>query len=204
MREKDMGAEGDSGPAAAPATPRRVALVNASPRGARSATAHLLADLAEALPVYARMAGVATPEVTEGPASAPDAVILGCESHTDEPSAPPLDLPERPRGGLAAGTRVYALAVTDLYEPERALPSLGAIERLCVAAGARWMGGVAVGGGRLVLPAAGSPRMGFWRRSRSEAIDRLVIALLSGTGAGVILARPALPRWAYQLAAEAR
>ncbi|MBM6817476.1 hypothetical protein H6A23_10010 [Olsenella uli] len=203
MREKDMRAEGDGGPAATPAAPwapRRVTLVNAGPRDARSATAHLLADLAEALPVYARMAGVEAPEVTEGAPSGRGAIVLGCESRADAPPARLLDLLEDPRGTLAPGARVYALCVTGRYEPERALPSLDAIERSCPAHGARWMGGVAVGGGELVLPTAGAPRMGIWRRRRSEAIDRLVVAILSGAETGVVLAHPAVPRWAYRLA----
>lgn len=203
MREKSVRVEGDDGPVTAPAAPRaplRVALVNAGPRGARSATAHLLADLAEALPVYARMAGVEAPEVTEGAPSGRDAIVLGCESRTDTPPARLLDLLESLRGELAPGMRVYALAVTGRYEPERALPSLDAVERACSASGARWMGGVAVGGGELVLPTAAAPRMGIWRRRRSEAVDRLILAILSGAEAGVILARPAVPRWAYRLA----
>lgn len=202
MREKSMRVEGDDGPVPAPAAPRaplRVALVNAGPRGAWSATAHLLADLAEALPVYARMAGVEAPEVTEGAPSGRGAIVLGCESRADTPPARLLDLLESPRGELAPGMRVYAVAVTGLYEPERALPSLDAIERACSASGARWMGGVAVGGGELILPTAAEPRMGIWRRRRSEAVDRLIMAILSGAEAGVILARPAVPRWAYRL-----
>lgn len=203
MREKDVRGEGGGGPIPAPATPRtphRVALVSAGARGVRSAADHLLADLAEALPVYARMAGVEPPEVTKAPRPGQGAVVLGCESRADAPPACLIDLLEGSGGGLAPGMRVYALSVTGLYEPERALPSLDAIGQACSASGARWMGGVAVGGGGLVLPTAGTPRMGIWRRQRSEAVDRLIMAILSGAEAGVILARPPVPRWGYRLA----
>ena len=213
--EKNVDAEKDAPAVAAPAPPehgralpRRVALVNASPRGGRSATAHLLADLAEALPVYARRADVAAPELVR--ATAPtelagcDAVVLGYSLYVDALPSGLVDLLVCARDELAAGTRVYALANMGFYEPEQIVPSFSVIENFCAAAGARWSGGVAVGAGGMVLPVAQTPRMGMMRRSVSEAIDRLIMAVLAGTDAGAIEARPPVPRFAYKLAAEAR
>lgn len=213
---RDAGAREDA-PAVAPrepaapapsGPPRRVALVCASPRGERSATAHLLADLAEALPVYARMAGVAAPELVDARGAkglrGGDAVVLGYPLYVDALPSGLVGLLERARGELRPGARVYALCNMGFYEPEQIVPSFLVLENFCAAAGARWMGGVAVGAGGMVLPTARSPRMGMMRRWVSEAVDQLIMAVLAGTGAGVIEARPPLPRAAYRLAAEAQ
>lgn len=197
------------------APPRRVALVNASPRGDGSATAHLLGDLAEALGVYARMANMDAPELVDVPCpragaadaeglAGCDAVLLGYPLYVDAPPSGLVDLLVRWRGSVEPGTRVYALANMGFYEPEQILPSFLVIENFCAAAGARWMGGVAVGGGGMTLATAGTPRMGMLRRPVSEAIDRLIAAIRSGTGAGVDPVRPAVPRLVYRLAAEAQ
>lgn len=198
----------------APAPCRRLAVVDASPHGERDATGLLLADLAEALGVYARawaempepeLVPMACPRAGAGDASALagcDTMLLGyplCKG-----ALPPglVDLLGRAATSLAPGTRVYALASGEAYEPERIGPSLSEVEGLCRAAGARWMGGVAVGGSPLVAATARTPRMGMARRRRSEAVDRLIFAMLAGEPAGVIDVRPPLPRWAYRLVAE--
>lgn len=197
-----------------PALPRRVALVNASPREARSATAHLLEDLAEALAVYARMAGTSVPELVDvscprvgatdtDALSGCDTVLLAYPLYVDAPPAGLVDLLVRWRGSALPGTRVYALANMGFYEARQILPSFSVLESFCAAAGARWMGGVAVGGGGMTLATAGTPRMGMLRRPVSEAVDRLIAAIRSGRGAGEDLVRPAVPRVVYRLAAEA-
>lgn len=190
------------------ALPRRVALLNASPRGARSTTARLLADFAEALPVYARTSGVDAPELVgatdaEGLAEC-DAVVLGYPLYVDALPSGLVETLTRARGELAPGSGVYALCNMGFYEPEQIAPSFLVIENFCAAAGACWRGGVAVGGGGMVPATAAMPRMGMMRRGVSESIDRLVLALLAGKDAGVIEARPPVPRWAYRLAAQAQ
>lgn len=204
------GAPTDPGPATARARafPRRVALLNASPRGRRSTTAHLLADFSEALPIYARMSGVDAPELVsatgaEGLAGC-DAVVLGYPLYVDALPSGLVETLARARDELAPGSGVYALCNMGFYEPEQIAPSFWVIENFCAAAGARWQGGLAVGGGGMVVAVAGSPRMGMMRRSVSEGVDRLVTAVLAGTSAGVVEARPAIPRWAYRLAAQAQ
>ena len=215
--EKDLAAEKDAPPVAAAeppvpgrGLPPRVALVNASPRASRSATARLLGDLAEALPVYARMAGVDAPELvcaTARDAGLPagcDAVVLGYPLYVDALPSGLVDLLVRARGELAPGTRVYALANMGFYEAEQVSPSFSVIEGFCAEAGLCWSGGVAVGAGGMVLPVARTPRMGMMRRGVSEAVDQLVTALLAGADAGAIEARPPVPRFAYKLAAAAQ
>lgn len=220
---RDAGGEKDGspvttpepGPSRAGALPRRVALVSASPRGNGSATAHLLGDLAEALGVYARMASMDAPELVDvscpraGAAGAEelagcDTVLLGYPLYVDALPSGLVDLLVRWQESIVPGTRVYALANMGFYEPEQILPSFSVIENFCAAAGARWMGGVAVGGGGMTLATAGTPRMGMLRRPVSEAVDRLIAAIRSGTAAGEDLVRPAVPRAVYRLAAEAR
>ena len=192
----------------APALPRRVALVNGSPRGARSATAQLLGDFAEALPVYARMAGVGRPELVRATRAelleGCDVVLIGYPLYVDALPGGLVELLERSRGVISPGTRVYALANMGFYEAEQIVPSFSVIENFCAGSGARWMGGVAVGAGGMLGAIAKSPRMGMLRRGVSEAIDRLIMAVLAGSDAGEGLARPGVPRWAYRLAAETR
>ena len=215
--EKSAGTENDAPavdaaerPVPARGVPRRVALVNASPRGGRSATAHLLGDLAEALPVYARMAGVDAPELVRatvrdvGALAGCDAVVLGYPLYVDALPSGMVDLLVRARDELAPGARVYALANMGFYEAEQIAPSFSVIEGFCTAAGLCWSGGVAVGAGGMVLPVAKTPRMGMMRRGVSEAIDQLIMALLAGANAGAIEVRPPVPRFAYRLAAEAQ
>ena len=194
---------------------RSAALGSAGPRGAGSATAHLLGDLAEALAVYARRARMEAPELVDVPCprtraadaeelAGCDTVLLGYPLYVDALPSGLVDLLVQWRGSVAPGTRVYALANMGFFEPEQILPSFSVIESFCAAAGAHWMGGVAVGGGGMTLPTAGTPRMGMLRRPVSEALDRLIAAIRSGTAAGEDLVRPAVPRVAYRLAAEAQ
>lgn len=189
------------------APPRRVALVCADPGEGRSVTAHLLADLAEALPVYARMAGVAAPELVGARRAEElrgcDAAVLGYPLRPGGLPGGLVGMLGRALGVVGPGARVYALCSTSLCDPGHALTSLSVVENFCTAAGARWMGGVAVGAGDMVLAAARSPRMGMMRRGVSEAVDRLVMAVLAGADAGVIKARPPVPRLVCRLAGEA-
>ena len=213
--ERDAPASAPCEPAASgvPALSRRVALVNASPRGERSTTAALLADLEEALGVYARVYGDGpAPEVVhvgcprsgaDGDAlSDCDTVLLGYPLYVDAPPAGLVDLLERAAGLLAPGTRVYALANMGFYEPEQIEPSFALLGQFCRMAGARWMGGVAVGAGPMVAAAAHGPRMGWARRAVSEAVDRLIAAMRSGSAAGFDGVRQGVPRQAYRRAAE--
>lgn len=162
----------------------RVALVDASHD---AATGALLADAAEALPVYARLAGTEPPELVRADAGADvarcDTVLLGLS----------LDgtarIEELPLAYAPAGARVYAL-LTVAGDPQIARYALAALEERCELQGLRWMGALAVGDAGLLPRIARCPRMGWARRRVSEALDRLLIALLAGQHAGENNVRP--------------
>lgn len=164
--------------------PGRVAIVAA---GTDAATLALLADAAEALPVYARLAGTEPPELVRAGAGADvarcDTVLLGLG----------LDgttrVEELPLSYAPAGARVYALVCAD-GDPGIATHVLAELEERCELRGLRWMGGLAVGDADLLPHLAHRPRMGWARRRVSEALDRLLIALLAGQPAGEQYVRP--------------
>ena len=203
MCEKDSGARDDDSPEGS----RIIALVGAT-SPSEDPAALLLDDLAEALPVYALMAGVAEPRVarvgagdapTEPLASA-DAVILGLPFHDHEPASL-TGLLARVRDVAAPGALAYALVCTASYDPESARDSLADLAGLCAEAGMRWMGGLVVGAADMVPRTARSPRMGTLRRRVSEALDRLALSVLAGADAGEELVRPLVPRFVYRLVA---
>lgn len=170
----------------------RAALINADPPASEKITRCLLDDLAEALPVYARLADVSVLELFQAP---PDKNLPRCDAallaYALQDPAPAHDAATR----IAPGTRVYALTHLEGRAGTEAATSFSQLEALCEAAGARWMGGLVVCGDELVLPAAGSPRMGWRRRWISEPLDQLIIALLAGTDAGTLTARPGALLW---------
>ncbi|MDO4437754.1 MAG: hypothetical protein Q4B77_07405 [Coriobacteriaceae bacterium] len=158
--------------------------------GCDAALELLADDLEEALGVYERFAA-------DDPSKVRKFQILRFEpSHID---------------GVQPGSRVYAIACTSDCRAERATYGLLELERLCERRELVWSGGVAVGGGRLVRPCAQGPRMGRMRRSRSEAIDQLILAMRSNCSVcalpnapanGVIVARSPVPSFAYDWAVE--
>lgn len=182
----DMGRK----PTAKPALPCRIALVNASSRADEKITRYLLDDLAEALPVYARLAGVASPELSYAAPGekidACDTVLLG-HALRDVAAAQEIIATQ-----VAPDARVYALAHLRDSADNETPPRFSQMEACCAAAGARWMGGLIVCEGSLVLSAAGSPRMGWKRRWVSEPLDRLIMALLAGSSFDEPAVRPTL------------
>lgn len=170
-----------------------VALIDASSPMGERITSYLLDDLTEALPVYAHLADVATPELVRSTAGEK---IFRCDTallaHDLQDPAPA----HHAAAEIAPETRVYALAHLKDRAGTGAAASFSQLGALCEAAGAHWMGGLVVCGNELVLPAAGSPRMGWRRRWVSEPLDQLIIALLAGTGTGTLMARPGTVLWA--------
>ena len=177
---------------ATPALPRRVALVNADSQASEKITCQLLDDLAEALPVYARLADVTAPELLR---PAPGKDVPRCDTVLLGGALPDLGPACEAAVEAAPGTRVYALAHLGGRGSAGAAPSFSPLEAACRKVGARWMGGLVVCGDKLVLPAAGSPRMGWRRRWVSEPLDQLILALLAGTEAGTLTARPGAVLW---------
>lgn len=195
--------------------PRRVALLCASPRGRTSTSHALLDDLADALAAYARVGDTTCPDVLRltctpsgglagGDLEGADALVVAYPLYVDGPPSGLVALLERiaREGSLPPGIAVYAVGNLGLYESCQLMPSLSQLRAFCGESGASWEGGVAVGGGGMVLATMGGPRMGSLRRRVSEAVDQLAIALLCGTPLGVVEARCPLPRRAYMLAAD--
>lgn len=166
-------------------TTDRLAIVDAS---GDAATAALLADAAEALPVYAELAGVAAPEPVRASAGRD---VAGCDTVllALRMEACATRVEELPVSYAPAGARIYALLCAD-DDPNIAAHALAELEERCEARGLAWMGGLAVGDAGL-LPALGrQPRMGWARRRVSEALDALLIALLADRPFGERYVRP--------------
>lgn len=155
-----------------------------------AALEHLTSDLAEALPVYARIAGTEAPTLARSRAGADVAragtVLLALAL---ENGAPPLEGP--PASWAPAGARVYAL-VTTAGDPQLAAAALAELRELCELRGQAWMGGLAVGDAATVARFSRGPRMGWARRRVSEALDQLAWALLAGAPCDEQLVRPSL------------
>lgn len=181
--------------------PRRIALLAVD---ATDAVSCLFADFAEALPVYAELAGMAAPELVlvddARAADGCDTVLLGALFDAGEKS-------ERLAACLrscAPGTRVYALGATDTRDPRSAVPTLAALVDACEELGLLWMGSVMMGHAALLPNVAGCPRMGWARRRTSEAVDRLIAAVRAGLPAGDELVRPSVWARVVSLASSGR
>ena len=113
-----------------------------------------------------------------------DALVIGyardAEGAADGPTALLERMAHAHSDALSPGTRVYAIGTGHAHDPHALEPSFAALERACRARGLSWCGVVAAGGGATVARWVHTPRMGFWRRSRSEAIDRLIAAMRCG------------------------
>lgn len=164
---------------------RSIALVDAD---SNAATSMLLADAVEALPVYARLSGVAAPELVRAAAGADvarcDTVLLALTLGSAAARVEELPLSYAP-----AGAHVYALLCVD-DDPGVATHALAALEERCGELGLAWMGGLAVGDASLLPQMARRPRMGWARRRVSEALDQLLVALLAHRQFGEKYVRP--------------
>lgn len=208
-REDSPAANGRPVLTAAAHRPRRVGLVCLSPRGKASASRLLLDDLAAATEAYERRAqmGEKSIELKEvvrpQDAAGVDALVLAVPLYVDELPASAIARLEELAGAARPGTRVYALLNCGFFEPYQMDCELEVLELWCRAHGLAWSGAVAVGGGGMLPGIWGSPRLGWIRRPTSEASDQLVLALRSGSDAGIIQVRQRIPRWMYILAAQA-
>lgn len=172
--------------------PTRVGLVAcATSDGEASRTIELLLDdAAEAGAVYERRSGAKIPvEFTRGTTAGCDAVILGLDG-TGARFGDVLD-------SLSAGTSVYAVCACVGCPAEEALNCLHALEEACDQRGLAWAGGVAVGHAMVIGAFERSPRLGFWRRPVSEALDLMLLAVRCGADAGLAAVRPGPLRRAF-------
>ena len=207
--------------ASASRPPRSVALVNAAGcigagNDACNSIAFLLDDFEEAYRAYAhemaQMFGVSddvtTPRFVRMAPQGDDAfaahaecgsVVIGYALEADEDAAGSIANAVRLLSPVDAsrGMRVYAIAVDHSYDAESALAPFDALRALCNEAGLRFSGGIAIGGGALLLRMENMPRMGAARRRVSEATDELIEAVREGRDAGIIKVKPPMPRFLY-------
>lgn len=163
--------------------PHRVGLVclDAGEKGARL----LLDDLAAATDAYERRTGMGDGaiellELAGGSAAGVDALVVALGR-----GVPLCDLPRdaRPK------TPVYALLTCD--------SDAAGLEAWSRENGLAWSGSLVVGDARLLPATWSSPRLGWLRRPVSEAVDALVLALRTGSDAGLIRVRLSSARRAW-------
>lgn len=185
--------------------------------GPEAASSLLLADAHDAMLAYERLAKLDDPEhrtpevklfgedacndgsyaLANGKPNEFDAIVLGCATNT----APAL-MGKALR--LAAPSRlIYVIVATPNQEPEAARDLLQRLRALRDGHDLAWGGALVVADSPAIASLVRAPRMGFWRRPVSEAVDELVFALRCGANiasvsahaAGVIVAQPRRPPW---------
>lgn len=145
----------------------------------------LLDDLAAATDAYERRAGMGDDaiellELADGSAAGVDALVVALGREV-----PLCDLPRDAR----PGTPVYALLTCD--------SDAASLEAWCRENGLVWSGALVVEGARALPATWASPRLGWLRRPVSEGVDALVLALRTGSDAGVVRVRQSLARRAW-------
>ena len=165
-----------------------LALIDAGLAQPEATLRYLADDFEEALAVYERLGASA-----EFPARTFDVRRVMISANADTYDAGPHDQ------GLQR--RVYAIACTDDVSPASAVRTLEEFA-LSLTKEDGWSGGVAIAGGRLVASAAHTPRMGYFRRSQSEAIDQLILAVRSSCALGD-LADARAPRGTWRKSPQA-
>lgn len=182
-------------------------LVNASPKGERSATKILLSELSDAL--------LEKGDTVTGTVSCPrpgmgagdevaraGRVVIGYPLYVDALPSNLVDWLDRAE--LEPGTLVYALSNLGFYESEQIAPSFSVLENFCAARGLVWGGGLMVGAGGMIVPTSDRPAGSLFRRHLAPGIGRLATAVVSREDAGCIACEPVIPRFAYRLMAERR
>lgn len=169
--------------------PHRVGLVCLD-AGEKGAARLLLDDLAAATDAYERRTGMGDGaiellELAGSSAAGVDALVVALGR-----GVPLCDLPRdaRPK------TPVYALLTCD--------SDAARLEAWSRENGLAWSGSLVAGDARLLPATWSSPRLGWLRRPVSEAVDALVLALRTGSDAGLIRVRlsPTRRAWSALLA----
>ncbi len=205
--------------------PQRILLVHAkAPTGASAslqeldrAAGFMLDDFAEAFAVYARLSaaehgGAASVPVLQR-ISLPDmsASAQGTLDETNHFDAAVIGfaaecphVPELSRM-VVPGARVYAVGAltdaaavggTERYGIDEAF---GALAQVCRRDDLTWSGYLAVASAEVLPRLTRSPRMGMFRRPVSEAIDRLILSVRTGSPFASEATRPGAHRLACRL-----
>lgn len=168
--------------------PHRVGLVCLD-AGEKGAARLLLDDLAAATDAYECRAGMGDGAIEllelRGGAAGVDALVMALGR-----DAPLCDLPR----DAQPGTPVYAILACD--------SDAARLETWCREGGLAWSSALVVEGARALPATWASPRLGWLRRPVSEGVDALVLALRTGSDAGLIRMRlsPARRVWSALLA----
>lgn len=205
---------------------QRILLVHAkAPAGASAplreldqAAGIMLDDFAEAFAVYARLSAaeygdaaasapvlqrISLPDMSTGAQGALDetgrfdAVVIGFAAEC--PCIPELNRM------VVLGARVYAIgALTDATTGDVAErlnidEAFGALAQTCRRDGLAWSGYLAVASAEVLPRLTRSPRMGMFRRPVSEAIDRLILSVRTGSPFASEAVRPGACRLARRL-----
>lgn len=168
--------------------PRRIALMRNSTAGGDVPLDFMLSDFQDALAAYARMSDTAVPDMAifEGDDTAPshpvDTMILSIYAYTAVEARDSLrSLCSSPRiaDALTGEQRVYGIACIASSEDSFA-PLSREFESLTRQMGLTWCGMLGIGNADALADYVGHPRLGFWRRPVSEALDRFIGAVRSG------------------------
>ena len=170
--------------------PHRVGLVCLD-AGEKGAARLLLDDLAAATDAYecrADMGNDAIELLEPHGGAVVNALVIALGD-----DGPLCNLPQ----GAQTGTLVYTVLACDA--PDAVIPRL---EAWCRENGLAWSGALVVEGARALPATWASPRLGWLRRPVSEAVDALVLALRTGSDAGIVRVRqsPARRAWSALLA----
>ena len=170
--------------------PRHIGLIQlaAADDEARQALDYLYTDFQEALTAYAHITGASVPAMTKIDAHAPtdapyvDTAIVGVYAHTAEKAETILASPFAAASisrRLVSEQRVYAICCIEEIEVN-SQPLVQCCEERCEKHGFSWCGMLTVENARALFDYKGRPRLGFWRRPVSEALDRLIGAVRAG------------------------
>ena len=205
--------------------PQRILLVHAKASAGSPASLQeldqaaglMLDDFAEAFAVYARLSAAecgdaaaipslqrfSLPDMSTGAQGALgetgrfDAVVIGFAAEC--PHVPKI------RRMVVPGARVYAVgaltdtAAGDAAEQRNIDEAFGALAQACRRDGLTWSGYLAVASAEVLPRLTRSPRMGMFRRPVSEAIDRLILSVRTGSPFASEAVRPGACRLARRL-----
>ena len=205
--------------------PQRILLVHAKASAGSPASLQeldqaaglMLDDFAEAFAVYARLSAAGHGDATAMPSlqriSLPamptgvqgtldetgrfDAVVIGFAAEC--PHVPELS------HMVVPGARVYAVgaltdaAAGDTAEQRNIDEAFGALAQVCRRDNLTWSGYLAVASAEVLPRLTRSPRMGMFRRPVSEAIDRLILSVRTGSPFASEAVRPGACRLARRL-----
>lgn len=203
----------DDGPASAP---RRVVLLTGSPRTMTSNShffgSYLLERLADhgadvqEIQLYTTMASSHRRPAALAAIDAADLLVLACPLYVDALPAPvtaALEQLDARRPGDAAPTdqRLVALLNCGFPEPEHNATAMAIAARAARAIGARWAGGLALGGGEGVIARQPLSERGRTVTPLRQALDVSAAALATGrpvpAAATTLLGHPLIPRRLY-------